>query len=94
MRSGHGANLFQRASESNPQRRRASTWVMVALSVLGLVAVVALGTGLYLTSRTKQTTVPPLVGMTQEAATHALQNANLMFGLPETMGLMHVPILP
>ena len=28
------------------------------------------------------------------AAGQAIQNMNLMFGLPETMGLMHVPVLP
>ena len=28
------------------------------------------------------------------AAGQAIQNMNLMFGLPETMGLMHVPMFP
>ena len=68
------------ARVGNPQRRRASAWVMVALTLLGLVAVVALGTGLYLTSRTQKTEVPKIIGVSKDAAITALQKANLKIG--------------
>ncbi|HEY2792074.1 MAG TPA: Stk1 family PASTA domain-containing Ser/Thr kinase, partial [Micromonosporaceae bacterium] len=75
----NGARPTLPARVGNPQRRRASTWVMVALSLLGLVAVVALGTGLYLTSRTQKTTVPTVVHLSVSDAEQLLQKANLRF---------------
>jgi eukaryotic-like serine/threonine-protein kinase len=73
------------ARVGNPQRRRASTWVMVALSVLGLVAVIALGTGLYLTSRTQQTKVPNVLKLETNAAITKLVDANLKISNPRTV---------
>ncbi len=73
----HGPRQSTPARVGNPQRRRASAWVMVALSLLGIVAVVAVGTGIYLTHRPKMTTVPNLVGLTKEQADSALKKANL-----------------
>ncbi len=73
------------ARVGNPQRRRASTWVMVALSLLGLVAVVALGTGLYLTSRTQKTQVPNVVNMDQSSAIRKLQQSNLRIDGPHSV---------
>jgi serine/threonine protein kinase len=75
----NGARPTLPARVGNPQRRRASTWVMVALSLLGLVAVVALGTGLYLTSRTQKTKVPSVVNMNVTDAEQLIQKANLRF---------------
>ena len=46
---------------------------MVTLTVLGLAALIALGTGLYLTNRTQNTTVPNLVGRNITDATTLLQ---------------------
>ncbi|MBO0868607.1 MAG: Stk1 family PASTA domain-containing Ser/Thr kinase [Micromonosporaceae bacterium] len=61
-----------------PPRRRASTWVLVALSLLGVLAVAALGTGIWLANRTPMVTVPQLIGKTQAEANQALNNANLV----------------
>jgi eukaryotic-like serine/threonine-protein kinase len=58
-------------------RRRASTWVLVALSLLGVLAVVALATGIWLANRTPTVTVPNLVGLTQDQANQQLAAANL-----------------
>jgi serine/threonine-protein kinase len=81
------------ARVGNPPRRRASTWVMVALSLLGLVAVVALGTGLYL-SRNTGIKVPNLVGKTVDDASNTLSQNNLtgdrknIFSADCTVGLV------
>ena len=61
----------------NVQRRRNSNAVLVALSILGILAVVALGTGLYLAGRPQQSAVPPLIGLTQPEAEAALSAAKL-----------------
>jgi eukaryotic-like serine/threonine-protein kinase len=74
----HGPRQSTPARVGNPQRRRASTWVMVALSLLGLVAVVAIGTGIYLTNRPKTVRVPNLVGQTKDQADAALKKAGLI----------------
>jgi eukaryotic-like serine/threonine-protein kinase len=66
-----------RTRVGNPQRRRASTWVMVALSILGLIAVAALVTGLYLTNNRSTTKVPNLVGLTVDQANAELKKSNL-----------------
>jgi beta-lactam-binding protein with PASTA domain/predicted Ser/Thr protein kinase len=63
-----------------PQRRRASTWVMATLIVLGLVALAALGIGLYLSNRTPMTTVPNLIGQKATSATALLQGKRLALG--------------
>jgi len=65
------------ARVGNQRRRQASTWVLVALSVLGVLAVVALGTGIYLASRTPTVAVPNLKGQSAAAANAALVNARL-----------------
>jgi serine/threonine-protein kinase len=60
-----------------PPRRRGSTGVIVALTLLGLLAVVALGTGLYLANRTPMTPVPTLVGKTRDEARTLLADKRL-----------------
>jgi serine/threonine-protein kinase len=74
----HGPRQTMPARVGNPQRRRASTWVMVALSLLGLIAVVAIGTGIYLTNRPKTVRVPNLVGMTKAEADAELKKVGLV----------------
>jgi serine/threonine-protein kinase len=65
------------ARVGNPQRRRASTWVLVALTLLGVLAVAALGTGIWLANRTPLATVPNLIGQPADVAAATLQGANL-----------------
>ena len=62
---------------NNAQRRRTSAWVLAALSILGVLAVGALGAGLYLAGRPAQSTVPPLSGLTNAQAQDALNTAKL-----------------
>jgi eukaryotic-like serine/threonine-protein kinase len=59
------------------QRRRTSNWVLVALSLLGILAVIALGAGLYLAGRPQQSPVPQLIGLTQAEAQAKLDQAKL-----------------
>jgi serine/threonine-protein kinase len=61
----------------NVQRRRTSSWVLVVLSILGILAVVALGAGLYLAGRPQESAVPSLIGLTQPEAEQALNTAKL-----------------
>src|SRR5262245_20937661 len=61
-------------------RRRTSAWVMVTLTVLGFVALIALGVGLYLTNRTQDTRVPNLVGHNLSDAEALLQQQKLVLG--------------
>jgi beta-lactam-binding protein with PASTA domain len=61
----------------NVQRRRTSNWVLVALSLLGILAVIALGAGLYLAGRPQQSPVPLLIGLTQTQAQAKLNDAKL-----------------
>jgi serine/threonine-protein kinase len=61
----------------NVQRRRTSNWVLVALSLLGILAVIALGAGLYLAGRPQQSPVPSLIGLTQAQAEAKLDQAKL-----------------
>jgi beta-lactam-binding protein with PASTA domain len=65
------------ARVGNPQRRRASTWALVGLTVLGLLAVVALGAGIWLANRTPKTVVPSLVGKSADEAAATLEGVNL-----------------
>ena len=64
-------------SRVNVQRRRTSNWVLVALSLLGILAVIALGAGLYLAGRPQQSPVPQLIGLTQAQAQAKLDQAKL-----------------
>jgi serine/threonine-protein kinase len=70
-------NTGTMARVGNPQRRRASNWVLVSLVVLGVLALGALGTGLYLANRTPQTTVPDLSQKTSTDAEQALRDSKL-----------------
>jgi beta-lactam-binding protein with PASTA domain/predicted Ser/Thr protein kinase len=68
------------ARVGDPGRRRASTWVMVTLTLLGVVAVLALGTGLYLTNRDRTITVPNVAGLTVAQATAKITSGKLKVG--------------
>jgi eukaryotic-like serine/threonine-protein kinase len=70
-------NTGTMARVGNAQRRRASTWVLVALSLLGLLAVVALGAGIYLANKTPTSTVPNLSGSSPDNARVLLSQAKL-----------------
>jgi serine/threonine-protein kinase len=65
-----------------PPRRRGSTGIVVALTLLGVLAVAALVTGLYLANRTPLTDVPTLKGRTQAEANALLQEKHLVAGTP------------
>jgi serine/threonine protein kinase/beta-lactam-binding protein with PASTA domain len=65
------------ARVSNGNRRRTSTWILVALGVLGLLAVTALAIGLFLQGRTSMVTVPNLYGLTKDQADAALASSKL-----------------
>ncbi|HET8680745.1 MAG TPA: Stk1 family PASTA domain-containing Ser/Thr kinase [Micromonosporaceae bacterium] len=70
-----GARNTGTMSRVNERRRRASSWVIAALTALGVLAVVALTVGLILANQQKQVLVPTLTGMSkQEAQTAAVQN--------------------
>jgi serine/threonine-protein kinase len=70
-------NTGTMARVGNPQRRRASNWVLISLVILGLLALGALGTGLYLANRTPQTQMPNLVGKPVDQAKSLLAQSNL-----------------
>jgi serine/threonine-protein kinase len=70
-------NTGTMARVGNPQRRRASNWVLASLIVLGLLALGALGTGLYLANRTQQVTVPNLSNQSADDAQKLLFQNNL-----------------
>jgi serine/threonine-protein kinase len=70
-------NTGTMARVGNAQRRRSSTWILVALGILGVLAVVALGIGLYLASRPQLATVPDLRGLTRDQAEASLQGSRL-----------------
>src|SRR5215468_3163996 len=76
----YGNRTAAPARVGSPQRRRTSTWVMVTLTVLGLVALAALGTGLYLTNRNHDTKVPNLIGRNLTDAQALLQQQQLKAG--------------
>jgi serine/threonine-protein kinase len=66
------------ARVGDPDRRRASTWVLVALGVLGVLAVVALIVGLMLNSQDpRQVAVPSVIGMTPAEAEARLTAGDL-----------------
>ena len=60
-----------------PPQRRTSSGVLIALTLLGVVAVAALGVGLYLAGRPAQSAVPRLVGLTASQAQLKLTEAKL-----------------
>jgi serine/threonine-protein kinase len=71
--------LGEQARVGDPERRRASTWVLASLAVLGVLAVIALIVGLILTSRAggDLVDVPPVIGMTADEAEDAITTAGL-----------------
>ncbi|GGM50853.1 Stk1 family PASTA domain-containing Ser/Thr kinase [Dactylosporangium sucinum] len=67
----------QPARAAARQKRKSSTGIVVALTVLGLLAVAALSIGLYLANQEPMVRVPELVGQTQAEAANALRQSNL-----------------
>jgi beta-lactam-binding protein with PASTA domain/predicted Ser/Thr protein kinase len=67
----------QPARANQRQKRKSSTGVVVALTVLGLLAVAALSIGLYLANQDPLVRVPQLTGSTQAEAASALRQSNL-----------------
>src|SRR5256885_1834628 len=67
----------RQAGRYTPPPRRNNTGLVVALTLLGLLAVAALGTGLYLANRTQTTVVPTLIGKTKDEAQAALADKHL-----------------
>jgi serine/threonine-protein kinase len=63
-------------SRTADRRRRNSAWVVVALGMLGVLAVAALAAGLYL-GRTPMTQVPDVIGKTAADARSVLTEAKL-----------------
>ncbi|HEY3008771.1 MAG TPA: Stk1 family PASTA domain-containing Ser/Thr kinase [Micromonosporaceae bacterium] len=71
------------ARVGDAKRRRASAWVLASLAALGVLAVIALGYGLYLANRDHpqaeaQVSVPNVVNKTRQAAEATLRNAGLV----------------
>jgi serine/threonine-protein kinase len=60
-----------------PQRRQSSPWLLVMLVILGVVALGALGTGLYLANRPQQSVVPAIQGLKKTDADTLLSQAKL-----------------
>jgi serine/threonine-protein kinase len=70
------------ARVGDPDRRRASTWVLIALGVLGALAVIALIVGLVLTNQsTPQAAVPDVLGLSPEEAVEEITGAGLQAAL-------------
>ncbi|GIH13270.1 Stk1 family PASTA domain-containing Ser/Thr kinase [Rugosimonospora africana] len=70
-------NTGTMARVGNPQRRRASNWVIACLVILGVLALGALGTGLYLANKTPQSRVPDLVHQSVTDAQNLLKQNKL-----------------
>jgi serine/threonine-protein kinase len=68
------------ARVGDPDRRRASTWVLVALGVLGVLAVIALIVGLILSNQARErpVAVPSIVDLPERAAVDALTAQELV----------------
>jgi eukaryotic-like serine/threonine-protein kinase len=68
------------AQVGDSDRRRASTWVLIALGVLGVLAVIALIVGLIMASQAGDdpVLVPLIVDMTEEEAIEAIEDAQLV----------------
>src|SRR5207249_2341658 len=60
-----------------PPRRGPSSGALIALTLLGVLAVAALGVGLYLASKPQLSAVPQLVGLTSAQAQIKLEQAKL-----------------
>jgi beta-lactam-binding protein with PASTA domain/predicted Ser/Thr protein kinase len=65
------------ARVGGPQRRRTSTGALVALTILGILAIMALGAGLYLAGRPQMSPVPNLIGTTRAEADALLGQVKL-----------------
>jgi serine/threonine-protein kinase len=72
-------NTGTMARVPDPRRRRASSFVIAALTALGVLAVVALTVGLILMNQPKQVSVPDLKGKTEAEAQAAVVAAGLAF---------------
>jgi serine/threonine-protein kinase len=75
--STRSGNRAAAARVGDARRRKASGWVIAALSTLGVLAVVALTVGLVLANRPDKIAVPSVIGLTQADALAKLQNAKL-----------------
>ncbi|MEH1012564.1 Stk1 family PASTA domain-containing Ser/Thr kinase [Micromonospora sp. CPCC 206060] len=71
------------ATVGDPRRRRASSWVLAALSALGVLAVIALVAGLLLTQRDERVAVPSVIDQPRATAIAALTNAQLRHQIGE-----------
>ncbi|MFI5834467.1 Stk1 family PASTA domain-containing Ser/Thr kinase [Micromonospora sp. NPDC051300] len=68
------------ARVGDPRKRRSSSWVIATFAALGVLAVIALGTALWLNqSGAEKVSVPQLVDRTQADAQTALSQAGLRF---------------
>ncbi|MFF5231250.1 Stk1 family PASTA domain-containing Ser/Thr kinase [Dactylosporangium sp. NPDC000521] len=67
----------QPARAAQRQKRKNSTGIAVALTVLSLLAVAALSIGLYLANQEPTVTVPDIVGKSEQEARDALRQAKL-----------------
>ncbi|MEV0004216.1 Stk1 family PASTA domain-containing Ser/Thr kinase [Micromonospora sp. NPDC050980] len=68
------------ARVGDPRKRRSSSWVIATFAALGVLAVIALGTALWLNQTgTEKVSVPQLVDRTQAEAQTALTQAGLRF---------------
>jgi eukaryotic-like serine/threonine-protein kinase len=67
-----------------PPKRQSSPALLITLVILGVLALAALGTGLYLANRTPQSVVPALVGHKQSEADALLSQAKL-HGAPSSV---------
>jgi beta-lactam-binding protein with PASTA domain len=74
----NGPRTGQIARVPDPRRRRASGWVIAALSALAVLAVVALTAGLILANQPKKISVPGVVGLTKDQAEVALRQKQLV----------------
>jgi eukaryotic-like serine/threonine-protein kinase len=68
------------AQVGDTDRRRASTWVLIALGVLGVLAVIALIVGLIMASQAGDdpVAVPDLIGMPEDEAIETLEREGLV----------------
>ncbi|MFC0100791.1 Stk1 family PASTA domain-containing Ser/Thr kinase [Micromonospora marina] len=68
------------ARVGDPGKRKSSSWVIASFAALGVLAVIALGTALWLNQAgNEKVSVPQLVGRTQAEAQAALTQAGLRF---------------
>ncbi|WP_435121335.1 Stk1 family PASTA domain-containing Ser/Thr kinase [Micromonospora tulbaghiae] len=68
------------ARVGDPGKRKSSSWVIAAFAALGVLAVIALGTALWLNQAgNEKVSVPQVVGRTQAEAQAALTQAGLRF---------------